>query len=384
MKKIFLSVKIAFFVLVLQAQDNVGIGTLTPHPSSILELNANTKGLLMTRVTSAERNAIVSPARGLLVYDTDTDNFWFFDGTQWVQAIGPQGPVGPQGPAGNDGAPGPAGPTGPQGPAGVMIPGTIGQTIRHDGTDWVANSNIFNNPANDFVGVRTATPGYPLDVNGQMRLYRTGANINTNNASQLELFNNSSGDVLISFHRAGIWGAHFGLDATNWFSTTGWSAGTGFTSLRVGNIQANGGAQVTNLAGVGNAPVFTDPAGNLFRGSGANLPVQIFSLTFPARQSSGSSGFVVPTQDFNTNIPVSSYDCVIADFSTLFDVNENNPRRRKNWLFENTDGNWWYSVDFGAHSNGNPAQDNIDLKIVCFTKSTSNWNGHPRNRNVNY
>jgi hypothetical protein len=65
---------------------------------------------------STQRNAIVNPARGLLVYDTDYDNFWFFDGTRWVMAIGPQGPAGPQGPQGiagpqglpgNDGAPGP-------------------------------------------------------------------------------------------------------------------------------------------------------------------------------------------------------------------------------------------------------------------------------------
>ena len=87
----------------LIAQSNVGIGTLTPDNSALLELDAIDKGFLITRVTTAQRLAINTPARGLLVYDTDFDNFWFFDGTQWVQAIGPQGPAGPQGVPGQDG-----------------------------------------------------------------------------------------------------------------------------------------------------------------------------------------------------------------------------------------------------------------------------------------
>ncbi len=104
------------------AQSNVGIGTLNPHPSSVLELESTEKGILIPRMTTSERTAIASPAQGLLVYDVSTNNFWYFDGTQWVLAIGPQGP---QGPAGADGAQGPqgiAGPQGPSGPAGATGP----------------------------------------------------------------------------------------------------------------------------------------------------------------------------------------------------------------------------------------------------------------------
>ncbi|MCB9191737.1 MAG: hypothetical protein H6602_08755 [Flavobacteriales bacterium] len=73
-------------------------------------------------MTTTQKLSINNPATGLLVYDLDTQSFWYFDGTQWVEAIGPQGPQGPQGPtgpAGLPGAAGPTGPTGPQGPAGV-------------------------------------------------------------------------------------------------------------------------------------------------------------------------------------------------------------------------------------------------------------------------
>lgn len=107
------------------AQDNMGIGTATPDPSAILELDANDKGFLVPRMTTQERTLIFQPATGLMVYDTDDNQFWYFDGTQWVQAVGGQGPQGPQGPtgvagpAGADGADGATGPQGPQGPAGA-------------------------------------------------------------------------------------------------------------------------------------------------------------------------------------------------------------------------------------------------------------------------
>ncbi len=119
---LFAAIAISLFTY---AQNNVGIGTLNPDNSAVLELDATDKGLLITRVSTVQRLAITTPARGLLVYDTDTDNFWFFDGTQWVQAIGPQGP---QGPAGNDGAPG------PQGTAGVNGVGIVSTVDNGNGT----------------------------------------------------------------------------------------------------------------------------------------------------------------------------------------------------------------------------------------------------------
>ena len=82
-------------------------------------------------------------------------------------ATGPQGPAGatgatgPQGPAGATGATGPQGPagatgaTGPQGPAGAtgpLVSGSTGQTLRHNGTDWVASNNLYNNGLNIGIG----------------------------------------------------------------------------------------------------------------------------------------------------------------------------------------------------------------------------------------
>ncbi len=63
----------------------VGIGTLTPDASSMLDINSTSKGLLAPRMTSAQRLAITSPANGLLVYDITDNAFYFYDASQWVK-----------------------------------------------------------------------------------------------------------------------------------------------------------------------------------------------------------------------------------------------------------------------------------------------------------
>ncbi|MDD3876499.1 MAG: hypothetical protein PHT69_07740 [Bacteroidales bacterium] len=104
-------------------------------PSAIMELESTTKGILIPRLKTSERNAISSPANGLLVYDLDYGQFWYFNGTIWVTAIGPQGPIGLTGPAGAVGPTGPmgltglTGLTGPEGDMGMIgPPGPTGLT----------------------------------------------------------------------------------------------------------------------------------------------------------------------------------------------------------------------------------------------------------------
>lgn len=58
------------FRTVCLVSGQVGINITTPHPSSILDLNSTTRGLLAPRLKTAQRIAMVSPANGLIVYDT--------------------------------------------------------------------------------------------------------------------------------------------------------------------------------------------------------------------------------------------------------------------------------------------------------------------------
>ncbi|MCE7740488.1 MAG: hypothetical protein GPJ50_14025, partial [Candidatus Heimdallarchaeota archaeon] len=64
----------------------VGISevSITPHASSILELRSTQRGFLTPRMTSAERDAIPTPATGLIIYNTTTDKLNIYDGSTWL------------------------------------------------------------------------------------------------------------------------------------------------------------------------------------------------------------------------------------------------------------------------------------------------------------
>jgi hypothetical protein len=79
MKKIFSFLILAFFLAPIFVGAQVGIGTVNPDPSALLELYSNSGGLLVPRMTSTQRDLIVAPAVGLLIYNTNTSNFNFFD-----------------------------------------------------------------------------------------------------------------------------------------------------------------------------------------------------------------------------------------------------------------------------------------------------------------
>ncbi len=70
---------------------SVGIGTATPDLSAALDVTTTDKGVLIPRMTTVERTAIVNPAMGLLVYDTDTKAIWNFDGNTWLKGVGGPG-----------------------------------------------------------------------------------------------------------------------------------------------------------------------------------------------------------------------------------------------------------------------------------------------------
>ena len=102
---------------------NVGIGTNTPNASAVLDLTSTTKGLLIPRMTSAQRAAIVTPATGLLVYQTDgTPGLYYNTGT-------------------------------PALPVWTVVPATGG-----GGSGWSLTGNAGTSAAANFIGTTDANP----------------------------------------------------------------------------------------------------------------------------------------------------------------------------------------------------------------------------------
>lgn len=64
---------------------NVGIGTASPDGSAILDIESISQGVLVPRMTASQRGAISNPAQGLLVYQTDGEQgFYFYDSSNWL------------------------------------------------------------------------------------------------------------------------------------------------------------------------------------------------------------------------------------------------------------------------------------------------------------
>ena len=145
--QLLLLVFLLFSSVAVKAQ--VAIGTAVPDPSAQLDITSTIRGLLMPRMTAAQRALIGSPAEGLLVYQTDAPTgIYLYMGGVWSLI----------------------GATGPQGPAGLLTPGSqFGNTPYWNGGFWVTNSNnLFNNGGS--IGIGTSSPGAKLDVVGNVRI----------------------------------------------------------------------------------------------------------------------------------------------------------------------------------------------------------------------
>ncbi len=75
-----------FFLFFGVTSAQVGINTdgSNPNTSAMLDIKSVNSGILIPRMTLAQRNAITSPATGLLIYQTNnTSGFYYYNGTAW-------------------------------------------------------------------------------------------------------------------------------------------------------------------------------------------------------------------------------------------------------------------------------------------------------------
>ncbi len=82
MKTLILLVLLVF-ISSLTTFGQIGIDNVSPDPSSVLDLSSTEGGLLVPRMTTQEREAIVSPANSLLVFDTSVNKYFYYDNNKW-------------------------------------------------------------------------------------------------------------------------------------------------------------------------------------------------------------------------------------------------------------------------------------------------------------
>ena len=132
---------------------NVGIGTTAPNASAKLDVNSTTQGFLPPRLTATQRDAIVSPVAGLLVFQTDgTRGIYYYSGLTWVNLTNGRAPDA----------------TGSTGAAVSTLAGTAGRAGSTDGTGAAARFNRPYGLAVDATGVLYVADG----INHTIRVIR--------------------------------------------------------------------------------------------------------------------------------------------------------------------------------------------------------------------
>ena len=138
------------FIACINAQ-SVGINNSSPDASSIFDIKSINKGLLIPRMTTVQRTAIATPAKGLIVFDITTNELWFHNGIVW----------------------------------NVL---SSGSTTNF----WTAKgSDIYNNNAGN-VGIGTTAPANKLQIGTFASLSITGNDIAIGNGTQAMSFYQSA------------------------------------------------------------------------------------------------------------------------------------------------------------------------------------------------
>lgn len=93
MKSLFFKQFFLFFLFSFSVNAQVGIGTVTPDASSVLDVTSTTAGFLPPRLTTVERDAIASPSQGLIIFNTDTQCLEVYNLTEskWKANCGDKG-----------------------------------------------------------------------------------------------------------------------------------------------------------------------------------------------------------------------------------------------------------------------------------------------------
>ena len=89
MKKILYSIIFILSIFLINpAKSQVGISaspSYVPDAKAMLDISSTTKGLLIPRMTTAQRLAIIPTPASLMVFDIDVKSYWFYNGAEWKE-----------------------------------------------------------------------------------------------------------------------------------------------------------------------------------------------------------------------------------------------------------------------------------------------------------
>lgn len=339
---------ILFTTTLLKAQTNTfpvsgaaGIGTITPNASSLLDITSTTKGALVPRMTKAQRDAIVAPATGLLIFQTNsTAGFYYYTGTKWTGVANTF-----TGGTGISVASGTITNTLPDqvvtiaGAGGVSVSGTYPAfTITGTGgseTDPEVSSSTINSVPKwngttlvdgllfddgNNIGIGTTTPLFKLDVSGDASI--NSVRIGRGNGGQSG--NTAIGTQALNANSVGDFNTAIGYQALKSNSTGGLNTANGYQALlsnTVGTLNTAVGSfsLAANTIGNSNNALGEYALGGNTNGSSNNA----IGNNAAQANTTGSSNTAIGDNALNTNT-TGSNNTAIGAGANVSVVNLNN------------------------------------------------------------
>lgn len=200
--------------------DRAGLSNVGGSSNTLIGKNADVGNDSLTNATAIGSGAVAGASNTVILgngasvgvgtstpgYELDVVGDINFTGDLYENGVlfaGGSGATGPTGPSGSDGSDGADGATGPTGP---LVSGSSSQTLRHDGSDWVASSSIRNDGTR--VGINTApTSTAPLSVGNTTDQFAASITHNSSTATSpspaiyVDAYQNNAGNSYAFYNR---------------------------------------------------------------------------------------------------------------------------------------------------------------------------------------
>ncbi|KYG65694.1 hypothetical protein AZI86_01055 [Bdellovibrio bacteriovorus] len=335
-------------ILRIKNDGQVGIGTSTPSPSAILDLVSFNKGLLVPRMNQAQRDVIVSPAAGLIVYNTTTNAMNIFNGTSW-------GPLAASGSLGND---------------------SVATVHIQDGAVTSNKLATVSGLTAGTYGNATTIPSITVDNKGRVTA------VTTNTVAALPAASAASGkflksdgtswsgqDIRFSDIKNSSGASAFNIGACGANQTVAWSSLTdSFSCQLIGNLDADkittGTLDAARLPSSVTSALWTQASGNVYRNTG-NVGIGTTNpaspLTVVGVIESTSGGFKFPDGSIQTTAVTSGAGGTWNTLS-LSDTADFNPQCE--YVLNGIRASWVHANSLGAITNTVSGATTASWRIV--------------------
>ena len=250
------------------AQVAINTDGTSPDASAMLDIKSTVRGLLIPRMTTAQRTGISTPAEGLMVYDTELKAFLFYQSGSWTLSLNSSG-------------------------------GTATRVAFWSGSGTLgSNANLYWDNTNSRLGIGTITPGQKLSIEGTLGILEGG-----NSPTYHSVF--QGGDQLadITYTLPVNSGTNGQVMTTNGSGVLSWSS--------AGNISGSGTA--TRVAFWDGATSLNSNANLYWDNSNSRLGI---GLTLPSQQLEITGNFRLPVTTTTAGIIYAGANPFIHNFGT--------------------------------------------------------------------